>query len=193
MYSDKTEINENELIIDKLRSGDEMEFDAVYRKYFKGLCAFSSQYVAANEAEEIVQDTMMWLWENRLTLLSEVPLKSLLFVIVKNKSLNRISHNQIKSRIHQEIIAKYEDQFSDPDLYLENELFQLFSKALKNLPEDYRIAFEMNRMEGMTYNQIAEQLNVSPKTIAYRISQALKILRVELKDYLQILLFLLVS
>lgn len=181
----------NSLIISEIRSGNEDTFDEIYRYYFRGLCAFSSQYVTRTEAEEIVQDTMMWLWENRSTLIPEMSLKSLLFVIVKNKSLNKISHNQIKSRVHQEIIEKFENQFEDPNFYLENELLNMFSEAIKKLPEEYRNAFEMNRIEGLTHKEIAKQMNVSPQTINYRISQALKILRVELKDYLPILLFML--
>ena len=60
----------------------------------------------------------------------------------------------------------------------------LFNEALNKLPEEYRKAFEMNRFEKLTHKEIAEQLNVSPQTINYRIGQALKILRKELKDYL---------
>ena len=63
--------------------------------------------------------------------------------------------------------------------------------ALSKLPEDYRKAFEMNRFDDFTYKEIADKLNVSEKTIAYRISQALKILRIELKDYLSLLFWLL--
>ena len=57
--------------------------------------------------------------------------------------------------------------------------------------DEYRKAFEMNRFEEMTYNEIAERTGVSPKTIAYRISQALKILRTKLKDYIPLLVWLL--
>lgn len=67
----------------------------------------------------------------------------------------------------------------------------LEAKAIRELPDDYRKAFEMNRFEDLTYGEIAERTGVSPKTIAYRISQALKILRMELKDYLPLLLWLL--
>lgn len=71
------------------------------------------------------------------------------------------------------------------------ELMALASKAIRELPDEYRKAFEMNRFEEMTYNEIAERTGVSPKTIAYRISQALKILRTELKDYIPLLVWLL--
>lgn len=112
-------------------------------------------------------------------------------MIVRNKSLNKITHIQTKHRIHQLIIDKFEEQFNDPDFYLYNELTDLLYNAIMKLPEDFRRAFEMNRFENLTHKEIAKELNVSPQTVNYRISQALKILRVELKDYLPLLLFLL--
>lgn len=180
----KTALEDNDAIITALNRGDEDVFDEVYRFYFRGLCGFCSQYVSAAEAEEIVQDTMMWLWENRTALIAQLTLKTLLFTIVKNKALNRISHLEIKRRVHQEIAEKYETEFASPDFYLNNELFQLYEKALNKLPPEFRQAYEMNRKGNMTHKEIAEKLNVSHQTVNYRISQALKILRVELKDYL---------
>ena len=61
--TDKLILENNKETIRLLRSGDEAFFDAVYRFYFRGLCAFASQYVPFDESQEIVQDTMMWLWE----------------------------------------------------------------------------------------------------------------------------------
>jgi len=175
-----------------LREGNEEAFEAVYREYYRGLCAFASQYVGdIEECEEIVQDVMMWLWENRSALLPEMSVKSLLFTIVKNKCLNSISHNQIKQRVHESLYVRFEDQFEDPDLYIGNEMMKKLDEAIQHLPEDYRSAFTMNRFENLTYNEIAEKMNVSAKTIAYRIGQSLKILREELKEYLPLLVFLL--
>lgn len=142
------------------------------------------------ESEEIVQDVMMWLWENRKSLVADMSLKSLLFTIVRNKCLNTISHIQVKQQVHERLYAKFQEQFENPDFYI-GELMALASKAIRELPDEYRKAFEMNRFEEMTYNEIAERTGVSPKTIAYRISQALKILRTELKDYIPLLVWLL--
>lgn len=174
-----------------LKAGDEGMFDSVYRFYYKGLCAFASQYVGAAECEEVVQEVMMWLWENRKMLVPEMSLKSLLFTMVKNKCLNSIAHTQIKQQVHEKLYEKYRLLFEDPDFYLEGELIQLLDKAINKLPPEYREAFVLNRFDNLTYHEIAEQTGVSSKTIAYRISQALKILRVELKDYLPLLLWLL--
>lgn len=79
--------------------------------------------------------------------------------------------------------------FEDPDFYIIDELTQKIEKAILNLPESYRIAFEMHRFQNKTYQEIAEELNISSKTVDYRIQQALKQLRKELKDYLPLLLF----
>lgn len=190
MLTEDNVLKDNNETIRMLRSGDEAAFDSVYRFYYKGLCAFASQYISFDESQEVVQDTMMWLWENREQLIPEMSLKSLLFMIVKNKSLNRISHVQVKNRIHQELMKKYENQFNNPDFYIENELMQLYSEVLKKLPEDLKEAFLMNRVEGLTHKEIADKLQVSPQTVNYRIGQALKFFRTELKDYLPFFLFL---
>lgn len=183
------DINNNKSVITALKAGEESVFDAVYRHYYRRLCAFCSQYVSEQEEiEEIVQDTMMWLWENRCSLLEELTLKTLLFTIVKNKALNRISHFEIRRKVHQEIVEKFEKEFESPDFYLGNELFRLYEEALQQLPEDYRQAYEMNRNQHLTHKEIAERLNVSPQTINYRIGQTLKILRTALKDYLPLFL-----
>lgn len=133
----------------------------------------------------------MWIWENRRTLLPEMSLKSLLFTIVKNKSLNNASHDTIKSRVIRQLADRYREEFDDPDLYLENELIQRFTSALKKLPPEFQETFRMHRLEGLTHRQIAEQLGVSPQTVNYRIGQTVKFLRMELREYLPVIVLLL--
>ena len=179
------DINDNKQIVSALNEGHESVFDAVYRHYFKKLCAFCSQYIPdLEETEEIVQETMVWLWENRLTLKAELTLKSLLFTIVKNKALNRISHYEIKQKVHEEIHQKYESTFENPDFYDQDELFRMYCQTLEKMPKDIRETFLMNRDRSLTHKEIAATLNVSPQTVNYRIGQALKMLRQALKDYL---------
>lgn len=179
------DINDNKQIVSALNEGHESVFDAVYRHYFKKLCAFCSQYIPdLEETEEIVQETMVWLWENRLTLKAELTLKSLLFTIVKNKALNRISHYEIKQKVHEEIHQKYESTFENPDFYDQDELFRMYRQTLEKMPKDIRETFLMNRDRSLTHKEIAATLNVSPQTVNYRIGQALKMLRQALKDYL---------
>ncbi|EJX05440.1 RNA polymerase ECF-type sigma factor [gut metagenome] len=133
----------------------------------------------------------MWIWENKDTLNPELSIKSLLFTMVKNKSLNLINHHDVQRKVHQEIIDNFQEAFEEPDLYLNEELHRLYRNALTNMPKDFREAFELNRKHHLTHREIAQELGVSAQTVNYRISQALKLLRTGLKDYLPLLLCLL--
>ena len=185
------EIQDNRRVVDLLRRGDEACFDALFRRYYKPLCAYASRFVAVDRAEELVQDTLMWVWESRDKLLPEMPLKSLLFTIVKNKSLNSVARDTIRSKIIRRLAEQYEAQFDDPDFYLENELADRLAAALRKMPPEFQETFRMHRLEGMTHKEIASALGVSPQTVNYRIGQTVRTLREELKEYWPLLVLLL--
>lgn len=98
---------------------------------------------------------------------------------------------QYHEQIHGLLYEKLKDQFEDPDYYLVNELAVHIEKAIGELPDTYRETFILSRFGEKTNTEVATELGVSVKTVEYRISQALKILRVRLKDYLPLLAFLL--
>lgn len=177
-------------IVYQLKAGNVKCFEEVFKYYFKPLSAFATQYVSGENAQEVVQDTMIWLWENRDSIIEELSLKSLLFTIVRNKCLNKVKALQVRSRVHSKIVDKHKEQFENPNFYLEKELYTLYAEALKKLPENYKVCFEMSRKEKLTHKEIAEVLDVSPQTVNYRIGKALEVLREELKDYLPLLLVL---
>ena len=102
-------------------------------------------------------------------------------MIVRNKSLDRISSQKVHSRVHQQLEKRFADQFDSPDFYLGTELARLYREALAQLPEQTRRIFEMSRF------QIAAEMEVSPQTVNYHIGQALKVLGVALKDYLPLI------
>ena len=169
----------------------DFDFDTLYLSSYRGLCAYASRFVTIDEAEEIVQDTMMWLWDNKQTLIPGKSIKALLLRIVHNKALNRIKHNSVLSRVHQQIEHNLREQFESPDLYLSTELTALLEKALAALPENLRVVFILSRVERLSYKEIAEKLGITVKAVDNRLARTMKILRQELKDYLPLLLFLL--
>lgn len=185
------DIHDNRTVVGLLRAGDEKCFDALLRRYYKPLCTYATRFVPPVRAEELVQDTLMWVWENRTSLIPEMPLKSLLFTIVKNKSLNSALRDTLKNRIIRQLAERYEETFDDPDFYLEGELVQRLTEALRKMPPEFRQTFRMHRLEGMTHKEIAVRLNVSPQTVNYRIGQTVRLLREELSDYWPLLVLLL--
>ena len=133
---------------------------------------------------------MLFIWETRKMLIIGTSLKSYLFISTKHRCLNAIKKQLYHERIHNHIYEKIKDQFEDPDYYFVNELTEHINKAIRELPDTYRDTFTLSRFGELTNTQIATKLGVSVKTVEYRISQALKILRVRLKDYLPLLSFL---
>lgn len=176
-----------------IRQGDKKAFDELFVKYYAMLCAFARSFVSLEDAEEVVQDTMLWLWENRKTNCIASSVHHYLFRAVKNKCYTLMSRNTLRFQIENMLAAEIEELFEDPDFYVVEELAEKIEEAILGLPEPYRTAFEMHRFQNKTYQEIASELNVSSKTVDYRIRQALKQLREDLKDYLPLLLFLFVS
>ena len=179
-----------QMLIDQIQQGNKDAFNQMYLHYFSPLCEYANHYVSEVDAEEVVQEVMLHIWENRGYLVVEKSLKSFLFVSVKNRCLNMIRDRQSRERVHQFLYEKLKDQFEEPDYYMLNELATNIEKSIDALPENYRDTFKMSRFDEMTNAAIAEQLGVSIKTIEYRITQALKILRVKFKDYLTLVAFL---
>ena len=175
-------------LITLLQQGDQDAYKQLFIKYYSPLCEYASQYISDDDSEELVQELMLFLWETRENLVIETSLKSYLFISTKHRCLNAIRKNLYHERIHTQIYEKIKDQFEDPDYYFVNELTENIQKAIENLPETYRETFAMCRFGENTNVQIAQKLGVSVKTVEYRISQALKILRLKLKDYLPFLI-----
>lgn len=173
-----------------LQQGDRCAYKQMFIKYYSPLCEYASQYISDEESEELVQDLMLFIWETKEHLVIETSLKSYLFISTKHRCLNAIKKNLYHERIHNKIYEKLKDQFEDPDYYFVNDLVKNIHKAIKELPETYRETFTLSRFGELTNSQIALKQGVSIKTVEYRISQSLKILRVKLKDYLPLLSFL---
>ena len=173
-------------------TGDtDFDFDTIYTSCYKGLVAYATRYVDIEEAQNIVQDTMMWLWDNKQTIIPGKSINALLMRIVRNKALNNVKHNTVLSRVHKQIEASLREQFESPDLYMSVELAELLEKALKSLPDNLRETFILSRVERLSYKEIAERLGISVKAVDNRLSRTMRILKQELKDYLPVLLFLL--
>ena len=131
-----------------------------------------------------MQELMLFIWETRESILIESSLKSYLFIATKHRCLNFIKKNQYHEQVHSEIYEKLKDQFEDPDYYMLEDLSVQIQKAIDELPENYRETFALSRFGEQTNVQIAAMQGISVKTVEYRITQSLKILRVKLKDYL---------
>lgn len=174
----------------RIKDGDEKSFEALFRKYYPALCAYGKKFIELEEAEECVQETMLWLWENREVVVIQTSLSSYLFTSVYHRIINRIQQKEKKHIVESYFYEEMQSLITCDNFCQLKELTEHIHKAIAALPDSYREAFVMHRFKDMSYKEIAMVLDVSPKTVDYRIQQALKLLRIELKDYLPLLSFL---
>ena len=172
------------------------DFEKLYKLYYPKMFAFAKNYVPANEdAENIVQDVFLTLWERKEEIEISFTLTTYLFTLVKNRCLNFLRHKLIEeeynSQMKKELGFKlYALEVFDYSYQSEEELQEIIRRALDALPERCRQVFIKSRIEGLKYKEISDELGISVNTVENQIVTALRKLRVALKDYLPLLLFL---
>ena len=168
-------------------------FDKIYVLYYSRMFRFAKEYVLFDEdAENIVQDVFLLLWEKREVLDIQISLVSYLFALVKNKSLDYLRHKVIADEYKQELSAKLTAlELLNYSFTSDEEIEQILMTAINKLPERCRQVFLKSRIEGKKNREIANELNLTVSTVENQMTMALRKLRVELKDYLPLLLFLL--
>ena len=184
--------NPDETLIDDIRIGNEAVFEAVFRQYYAPLCRYAQPILSdADEAEEVVQNVFLTIWERRESLLITTSVKAYLYRSVHNRSLNRLNQQSVRASHRQQAATElYADVASPTESLLADELSTHLYRAIGQLPEQCRRAFELSRFEELSYKEIADRLGIATKTVENQIGKALRILRTELSDYLPLLLLL---
>jgi RNA polymerase sigma-70 factor (ECF subfamily) len=170
---------------------NELTLETLFRDHFTGLCQFAVGYVKDDEAaKEIVQDAFVNLWEKRHTIDLSKPVKSYLSTTVRNKCLNYLrDHKKFSSDLLALENLSHEVIYDQPDKLVESDLRHQISRAIEDLPEKCREIFQLSRYQHMKYQQIADELQISVKTVETQMSKALQHMRLRLSEYLPILLF----
>jgi RNA polymerase sigma-70 factor (ECF subfamily) len=177
-------MNSDSEIIRRIREGDKQEFEKLFRSSYVSLVRYAKRILKDHDtAEEIVQDLFFRLWQDRGTLTIESSLNGYLFRSVHNKSLHFIEHQKVVDR-HAGEIAASADETSEPvtEAIYYSELQSKVARVLERLPEKCSVIFRMSRFEGLKYNEIAEKLSVSLKTVEANMGKALKEFRKALAE-----------
>lgn len=169
-------MNSDSEIIRRIRQGDKQEFEKLFRSSYVSLVRYAKRILKDHDtAEEIVQDLFFRLWQDRGNLTIESSLNGYLFRSVHNRSLHFIEHQKVVDR-HAGEIAASADQTAEPvtEAIYYSELQSKVARVLERLPERCSVIFRMSRFEGLKYNEIAEKLSVSLKTVEANMGRALK-------------------
>ena len=175
-----------------IKEGDETAFEMIFKIHYKSLCNYAFTFLRdRDEAEEVVQAAFLTVWEKKEQITIESSLKAYLYRAVRNSCLNARKHEEVKRKhVDEKIFTEARSHESAMQTVISEELDDKISKALMVLPEQCRIVFKMSRFEDLKYQEIADQLNISVKTVENQIGKALKIMREQLKEYLPVLLIL---
>jgi RNA polymerase sigma-70 factor, ECF subfamily len=183
---------EEQNLIKELKKRNKFAFDYLFTYYYSGLCHFAYKYLGDHQsAEDVVQDIFVSFYFESPQLEIKSSLKSYLFVSVRNRCLNWQKHHQSVEKYRQMILRKTDERDDLPvEMLAESELRSAIEKGMEKLPVRCREIFVMSRMKGLSNQQIADELQLSKRTVELQITNALKILRTELTDYLPVWLLL---
>ncbi len=171
------------------------EFEQLFKQHFKSLFAYAYTILKDEAAaEEIVQNVFFKIWEKNKQPDIQTSLKAYLYKAVYHDSLNYLKHLKVRAQHKSHVMhhQKDEDQPASGRLMLK-ELEEKLRDALNSLPEQCRTIFQMSRFEGRKYQEIADQLGISIKTVENQMGKALRTLRVKLIDFLPFIIFSLLN
>lgn len=171
-----------------LKEGDINAFSEIYSEFYTSLYAYSRKYISdPGEAEDIVQNVFIGLWEKRDNLLIHSSFKSYLYRMVSNSCLNVLKHQEVKNeyardfkiRMMEEDNQRIQDEIVSEEIN-HTEIINDLTQAVNELPDSCRRIFKMSRFSNMKSKEIAKDLGISVRTVETQIYRALKLLRKKL-------------
>lgn len=178
---------------EKIQSGDISAYEKIFKDYYSFLCRQAFKILNdADEAEEIVQEIFVRIWNKRQEISINSSLKNYLIQSVKNRCFNHIKHHAVRREYSNEY-SKEQNFIDDANPLITSELDKKIEKAINRLPVERKKIFLMSRQEGLKYKEIADALGISIKTVENQMGKALKHLREELVEYLTIAIILFIE
>jgi RNA polymerase sigma-70 factor (ECF subfamily) len=170
------------LLISLIKQGNNRALDSLFRKYYYSLCRFATYLSNRTDlAEEIVADVFFRIWEKRETITVEKNVRSYLFTATRHTCINYMKQEKhMMEDLSEDLV--HETPGPDDEL-MYSELESRINELINFLPQKRKAIFQLNRFEGFTYNEIAEILSLSSKTIENQMGKAIKQLKLLQKTY----------
>ncbi len=179
-------------LIPLFKEGDRGAYSEIFERYSRLLLRHAFRLLNnKEEAQDVVQEVFVMLWEKKETLDPNKALSSYLYSSVRNRIFNLLSH--------QKVVVKYAESFDQfaiegynitDDTVRENELAKIIDREIELLPERMREVFLLNKKHGLSYQEIGEQLDISPETAKQQVYKSLKILKPKIDNFLSMYPFL---
>lgn len=179
------------LVIDNLRKGEHKTFEMLFKEWYVPMCRYAVSILQdEEEAKDVVQKFFCKLWDKHNEIDIKTSLQSYLYRSVHNECLNVIKKRKVKADyIEYASLSEVHQDKADKQMSI-NELENNAQKAIEKLPPRCKEIFLLSRMNNMTYSEIAKSLEIAVGTVEAQMVKALRLLRIELRDYLCLLLLL---
>lgn len=165
----------------------------VFREYYQPLVRYGNTLMKdPDETEDIVQQVFVSLWEKRQQLDIHTSIRAFLYRAVHNACLNKLKHHKVRAA-HAEEWKHTQSQEETTDLVQAAELNDRIEEAIAGLPEQCARIFKMSRFEHLKYQEIADQLGISLKTVENQMGKALRVIRESLREFMPLLLLFLIQ
>ena len=181
----------NEFFLSLLEKGEKCAFETLFRLYYSKLVNIAKGYLVYHqEAESIVQNVFLKLWENKGTLKEVANINNYLYTMTKNSCLDQLKHEKVKKnyldsscRIKSEIHYQFLNDEAASRL-LEKELESKIILSIELLPDKCKSIFKKSRFEGLKHSEIAAQMGISQRTVDSHIASALKHMKLHLREFI---------
>jgi len=187
--------SDDKLIINKLKEGDVLSFDYIFKKYNKKVYYFAISYLKnKEEADDVVQEVFMNLWKYRDQINEYYVFSKYLFKITYNETCKKFRKQVSDKKQLKEVLQNFTLEDNSTNLDIEyNNLLETANLLIEKLPPRQNNIFLLSIKEQLTSEQIAQQLNISKKTVENYLAKAKTSLKKSLSNgrILSILFFLL--
>ncbi|HEY4215495.1 MAG TPA: RNA polymerase sigma-70 factor [Gemmatimonadaceae bacterium] len=172
-------------LLDRLRSGDQNAFDAIFREHYAHLVTFAQGVLRdRTAAEDAAQDVMLELWRRRADLIIQESLRAYLLRATRNRALNQLRHAKVQRNAEPQLAGENSISATGSGKLVAAELRDALTAAVAELPPACREVFQLSRAQGLRYAEIASTLGISVKTVESQMGKALRHLRSRLSEWL---------
>ncbi|SHF88257.1 RNA polymerase sigma-70 factor, ECF subfamily [Mariniphaga anaerophila] len=183
-------------LVEKLRLGNEMAFELIFHRSKGKLKGFLTKVLPAGEdAESVLQEVYLKVWQNKRSIKTNKSFETYLFAIARNMVIDLMRKRYHQQKYLEELfyhLQKEEPAAEDTPLAsvsysaLEKKVFE----SIEKLPPQRQKIFKLNRIDGLTYKEIAQKLDISENTVDSQMRSSLAFLRKEMKFFLNLLFFM---